>query len=275
VSVQNLFPTVIDWEIATDSSLGGDIIDGSTLRAQRTGSLQLLRSGEQVEVLSKGHQFMKIRVRASKFGQWSTWASLILPKKRIQQDSKQSSDTDVQEESISLLSVHVKDAFDIPLPLGLRIARKASGLDATFYSDLWCTNCTSLNLVFGCPMAQIESHDECNTEDKRNKEISAAEATLKEISSLFESGEGGTGLKQAEERSRELVSDVVRLPGQMASYITEECFEYLEVERSIVKRHWWASENPFSARNNISIIDQNCDIAWVDKAWVSDSYFAS
>lgn len=271
VSVRNLLPTDIDWQIGDDSSCFGDIIDGSTTRGERSGDVRLLRSGEQVEVLSKGYQFMKIRVKPMKLTRWSAWSSLALPKKRIAQNDEHSSGTDEQEEAVSLSSVHVKDAFNVPLTIGLRISRRACGLDATIYTDLWCTNCTPLNLVFGCSMTQIlESQGERNTDGMRTKEISAAEATLKEISSLFESGEGGTGLKQAQERSRELVSDVVRLAGQVATYITEECFEYLEVEGSIVIRRWWALENPFSPRDSISCIDKDfANFAWVDKAWVS------
>jgi hypothetical protein len=56
----------------------------------------------------------------------------------------------------------------------------------------------------------------------------------------------------------------------VVSSVTEECFEYIEVEASTVKRRWWASEDPQSIRSNLTLIDDDHgDWHWLDKSWVS------
>jgi hypothetical protein len=106
--------------------------------------------------------------------------------------------------------------------------------------------------------------------EEKTTEISTAEATLKEISSLFESGEGGAGFGQNDDRFRDPRNDFVRLPGQVSSCIVEECFEYLEVHESNVIRHWWATENPFMPKENWTALEESAEhLNWIDKAWVS------
>ena len=272
VSVRNLLPSSIDWEIADDSSIDGSIVDGSSLREKNSGNVQPLKSGEQAEILSNGWQTTKIRLRPAHHDcGWSPWTkfSLLRRRKTLSTQNSAKKDGNVEEHDDAITTVYVKDTFNISLPLGLRVIRKPSGIDVTVYAEIWCTNCTSLDVIFGSPKQQItEAQDECESEDMKSKELSVAEATLKEISSLFEGGEAGM---QMENSSRNVVNDPVRLPGQVAPYITEECFEYLEVESSTVRRRWWASENPFSLRESITAIDQRREKKdWIDRSWVSN-----
>ena len=196
---------------------------------------------------------MKLRLRPARDCGWSAWTTLALPRRR-KAPGTQSSKTiagNYEEEDEALCTVYVKDMFNVSLPLGLRIARKPSGVDITVFAELWCTNGTPLDLIFGSPNQQIvDAQNDRDSEYTKSKEFSVAEATLKEISSLFESGEAGANPTQMD------TLEIVRIPGQVAPYVTEECFEYLEVVSSTVRRRWWASENPFSPRESISVIDE-------------------
>ena len=265
ISIRNLLPSSIDWEVGEDVLPRTNVVDGTTVRRA-----QPLRSGQQAEILSKGWHCMKVRLRPSFESCWSMWTPLILPK-RLPIKKKQNTESDLTEEeltSVLLCSVNVKDGLNIPLSMGLRVARKTSGLDVTFYTELWCTNCTPYNIAFGCPKRQITEIDD--KKDGMSSDVTAAEATLNEISSLFESGDAGAGLTHAENRAP-AVDDVVRLPGQVAPYITEECFEYLEVEGVNVRRRWWAAEDALSPRVDVSAdgIDRAFDdFEWIDRSWV-------
>lgn len=267
ISLRNLLPSSMDWEIGEDSLGCIDIIDGMTAQNR-----QPLKSGKQAEILSQGWYLKKIRLRPSFESSWSAWTPLMLTvppisPRKINDDARD----DVGEESAVtvLCLVSVKDGMNIPLSMGLRVAQKSSGIDVTVYTELWCTNCTPFNIAFGCLTKQIFEPSERN--GKGITEFSAAEATLNEISALFESGDAGAGLSQSDNRTRELSNDIIRLPGQVAPYIVEECFEYLEVEGINVRRRWWAGEDALSPRINISAngrLQEEFD--WIDKNWKID-----
>ena len=267
ISLRNLLPSVMDWEIGEESCDCTDIIDGTTVR-----DAQPLKSGKQAEILSQGWYLKKIRIRPSFQSSWSAWTPLMLTVPPI--TSKRSNDDardDVGEESAAsaLYLVSIKDGMNIPLSMGLRVTQKSSGVDVTVYSELWCTNCTPFNIVFGCPKKQIL--EPTPRDGKRTTEFSAAEATLNEISALFESGDAGAGLSQSDNGASELSNDVVRLPGQVALYIVEECFEYLEVEGINVRCRWWAGEDALSPRANISGNDRlQEEFDWIDENWNID-----
>lgn len=254
VSIRNLLPIAIEWEVAKDGSKDFGFTDGSRFRSQS------LLSGEEVEVLASSFQAAKIRVCPT-LGNftWSSWFTLSFPLKsdtiKHEKQTGEEESSSVQEDFYATL--FVKDVFHINLPLGLRISSKPSGIDVTIYSDLWCTNNTSLHLIFGLPML-YEKHVE------PMKALSVGEATLKEISSLFESGDF---TRKYDVSSRDGLTDIIRIPGQVASHITEECFEYVEVEGTDVVSRWWASDNPFSSREYLMGSDhEHCN--WIDKTWV-------
>jgi hypothetical protein len=262
--VRNMLPSDIEWEVGLEDSAGIVAIDGSTVRKHSFGVISTLKSGEQAEILSTLNENMKIRLQPAGFSAWSAWYSIaIFGIERLKRPIE--SDQNTEKETEVTVLIFVKDSFGISLPLGIRMAQKVCGIDVTFYADIWCTNCTQLQVVFGCPMKQLTK----NIEEKTS-EISTAEATLKEISSLFESGEGGAGFGQTDDRFRDPRNDFVRLPGQVSSCIVEECFEYLEVHESNVIRHWWATENPFMPKENWTALEESAGhINWIDKAWVS------
>ena len=255
VSIRNLLPIAIEWEVGIDATLDDSFTDGSLIRSQS------LLSGEEVEVLASSVHAAKIRVCPTEGNfMWSSWLTLSLPPSydttKPEKQFGAEGASNIQEDFYG--TIYVKDGFHVNLPLGLRISSRVSGIDVTFYSDLWCTNSTSLNLLFGLSMLfekQVEPM----------KALSVGEATLKEISSLFESGEF---TRKCDMVSRDGVNDIIRIPGQVSSYITEECFEYIEVEGTEVISRWWASENPFSTRESLMGSDQD-QCKWIDKAWVS------
>ena len=257
ISIRNLLPVSIEWEIGQETEPFDGFVDGSGLRSKS------LSSGEEVEVLMGNFHAAKMRLRPTKGNfMWSSWMTLSPPNKGVStgQEKQPADETGSTAHEDFYAHLYVKDVFHINLPIGLRISTKTNGMDVTVYSDLWCTNCTSLSLVFGLPI-QYEKQETM-------KPLSVGEATLKEISSLFESGEL---TRNVDMTSRDGLNEMVRIPGQVSSHITEECFEYVEVEGSEVISRWWASENPFSSREHfMGSEDEQCN--WIDKTWVSTRY---
>lgn len=266
VSIRNLLPSNIDWEIAELSSLGDTLLDGSSVREKSAASSQPLKSGEQAEIFAREWQSLKIRLRPSRYEfDWSPWTSLSLHSRtKTYVDQNKNKDGSAEERDDAVTAVYASDTFGVALPLGLRLSYKPDGIEVAVYAEIWCTNCTSLDVVFGYPMHEISGKsNERDSEERESKELSVAEATLKEISSLFEGGETG----ESENSSNDDVKNILRAPGQVAPYIAEECFEYLEVESSTVRRRWWASENAFSWRESTTSIDRRR--GKIDSHWVS------
>jgi hypothetical protein len=269
LAIRNLLPLSLDWEVAMDSRKDDVIVDGSTIRS---GNLDLtedsfLNSGEYAEVFSKGSSLLKARFRQRGGKEWSTWASLSIPTRPAATREGGPDDSD----QVLIRHVSVNDSFGVPLTFGVRIIRKLCGLEVVVYAELWFKNSTSLPLAFGCVRNQLLGPQDERKIDTGSDDMSTAEAALKEISSLFETGEEGTGLRREGSRA-DFDKDIVLLPGQVVSFVTEEFFEYIEVEASTVKRRWWASEDPQSIRSNLTLIeDDRGDWHWLDKSWVSCS----
>ena len=159
--------------------------------------------------------------------------------------------------------------MNFPLTIMVRLTSKSSILEVTLFAELWCTNCTPLNLVFGSPKIPSNSLMELDDEETTTTDVSAAEATLKEISSLFDSSGGAPGFRRNDNLRQDLAYDVVRIPGQVTQHYTEECFEYIEVEDSAQSRRWWATEDAFSTLESTDSIDQKTTSwIWLDKEWV-------
>lgn len=134
-------------------------------------------------------------------------------------------------------------------------------------------NCTKFDLVFGCRAnaATIPLQEQLDQVlSSANEIVSTAEATLKEISSLFEPGSAAPALRQRPESiDQDTTSYTFRLPDQRNREIVEECFEYVEVEFENVKRRWWATENALRASKSVSKIDeQSLEWNWIDEKWV-------
>jgi hypothetical protein len=271
LAIRNLLPLSVDWEVVTDSPKDDVIVDGSTTRSWNLDPTEdsFLNSGEYAEVFSKGSSLLKARFRKRGGKEWSTWASLSIPTRPAVTREGGPDDSD----QVLVRHVSVNTAFGVPLTFGVRIIRKLCGLEVVVYAELWFKNCTSLPLAFGCVQNQLLGPQDERKIDTGSDNMSTAEAALKEISSLFETGQEGTGLRR-EGRRANFDEDVVLLPGQVVPFVTEESFEYIEVEASTVKRRWWASEDPQSIRSNLTLIEDDCgDWHWLDKSWVSLKLF--
>jgi hypothetical protein len=266
ISLRNLLPSDCMWEIA-DSDL--NVIESSS-PAQGLGDQieHLLRSGNRAEIFSGGHEMMHLRCNLPSVPAWSTWTSLStsvdldMPKRTENVESL--GPVQVTRETTII------DPFGVPLVLGVRIGQKPSGgIDVILYAELWLSNCTSLSLVFGYIKENSSSPHTQGSFDPSLSELSAAEAALKEISSLFELGDEGKGITR-DQRSQSLGAvDIYRLPGQRVDAIIEECFEYIEVESSAVKRRWWGSENSGALRENLTEVESDGrNWRWLDKSWV-------
>jgi hypothetical protein len=106
-----------------------------------------------------------------------------------------------------------------------------------------------------------------------NEIVSAAEATLKEISSLFEPGAAAPALRRPERTDQDSSSYTYRLPDQRNDEIVEECFEYVEAEYGNIKRRWWATENPLRPCKSVSKInEQSSEWNWIDENWVRSCF---
>jgi hypothetical protein len=245
LSVRNALPIGIEWETSTNILQSNCTIDGSMCRGM------LLESGQAAEVMGGQHAAtIHIRLRRA---DWSAWVALSLDK---------------QSDAANTRTVSLPDSFGVPFVVGIRIARRTVGLEATLFSEMWFVNTTPMNISFGAPFELVSgriSEDSATSE----QDVSAAEAALKEISSLFEIGEEGTGIRQS--KAERNTPDIVLLPGHAGTIVTEECFEYIDVDNSVVKRRWWASENPNSSRQNLTTIEDDGDKwHWVDTCWRAD-----
>ena len=240
----NLFPIPLAWEVSAADEKGRSILDGSL---SRDGPLQV---GSFAEVLGSQHDSLSLRLRSQ---DWCSWVALSCP---LDDDS-------------SFQNIALKDTFGVPIVVGLRTRRQAIGLEVTLYAETWFLNTTSMNINFGAPADKIFPSDNFSAASSGFEELTTAEAALKEISALFETGEGGKNLRA--ERPRESGDiDICLLPLHSGTIVTEECFEYIEVQNSTVKRRWWGSENPrFSKPNLTELNDDGANWRWIDSEWVS------
>lgn len=244
ITLRNALPRSIQFEISNGES-------SNAPRLQFHGSD--LGYGECAEVFSDGFRDILIRFKVL---DWSKWISL-------------SKDSDADESGFYYKYARVRDCFGVPLDFGLRIAPKALGVEVVVFAEIWILNTTDLQLAFGV------SHEELSATEPRNvptsSELSAAEAALKEISSLFETGDAGTGLRTKGNLQGNELRDILLLPDQRNTLIYEECFEYIEVCESKVLRQWWATEDPQLIRENLTAINSvMAGWDWIDSEWVSE-----
>lgn len=107
-----------------------------------------------------------------------------------------------------------------------------------------------------------------------NEIVSTAEATLKEIGSLFEPGPAAPALRRPESIDHDSSSYTFRLPDQKKCAVVEETFEYVEIEYGTIKRRWWGAENPLRAMKSSAKIDEYArQWEWIDKDWVRYGLF--
>jgi hypothetical protein len=219
------------------------LLDGSTARDTP------LEVGACAEVLGNQHDCLCIRLKALA---WSSWVSLSCPPAG---DS-------------CFRNIALKDIFGVPLVVGLRSQRQAIGIEVTLFAETWFLNTTTMNINFGAPSATVFPSDTFSAASSGFEELTTAEAALKEISALFETGEGGRNLR-AQNGDADTM-EVCLLPSHSGTIVTEECFEYIHVTGSEVRRRWWGSESPHLSRPNLTLIKEDGPgWRWIDSEWVS------
>lgn len=262
VSVRNSLPSMLTVNLASTQDIMEDV-DGYAPSTRESYELPV---GTKLEVFDEwGAATMWIRLKLSSEQLWSKWVDLS---HRFTSILDKDSNSEVQQ-------VQSVDDFGYPIKLSVRVNRKCSGFDVTIFAELWCSNSTALPLVFGCVEQEAATSSSPREESIQNPtELSAAEAALKEISSLFELGYDGKGItnEPSSHRHSSATVDVFRIPGQSDVSITEEVFEYIEVEEKAVKRRWYASQNPRAIRENFTArVIESTSWRWIDSQWVRRS----
>ena len=273
-SLRNLLPTEVNWEISDKES---SLIDGSAMRQKRVFGPDLchLRSGEKVEVLAKAGDGHVARFKPKGIAGWSQWVSLSLKRAgrmKPTRDSTRSDNEVSQQELVTTRYAQGLDSFGIPQTIGVKISEKECGFDVVVFAELWCINYTPLNVVFGAPREQGQIKTQADLATMVPTDLTAAEAALKEISSLFESGQDGKGLRQ--DACIGPSASVDRLAGQGTKFVTEECFEYVDTVNPGPLHQWWATEDPFCKTANPTIVEggDSAGWFWMDPDWVSSNH---
>lgn len=268
LSLRNLLPVDVEWEV-TDRSLTP--IDGSTMRSKESFCTDacLLKSGEKVEVLARTADGMVFRFRNKGGPTWSSWVSIsLVPDPKDAGSAKKTNDDSSGQQDVSTVRyAQLADSFGVQQNMGVRVSQKDCGFDVSLFAELWCTNCSELDVAFG--FARDDELLQLKTPQGSDvtAELTPAEAALREISSLFESGQDNRGNKN--EVKKVSSSDVVRLPFQTSPNLVEECFEYSEVLVNSTIRRWWAAENPLHKCVDLTTTDVSGDgWYWIDSSWV-------
>lgn len=190
-----------------------------------------------------------------------------------------------ETQSARQVNVQIRDEFGLPITIGVRIVPKVSGTpdinpascfgyDAIVFAELWLRNLTPLPLSFGCPSIQLtKAHiPESGENSSDDAGIVNAEAALLELASILELGERGKGFNLRDDNGSTITSDTCLIPYQTADLIFDEVFEYVEVENSVIKRRWWASEMYDSRRQDPHRCEESKHDGWhwIDDEWKID-----
>ena len=269
-SLRNLLPTAVQWEVK-ESPIQGHNNESNFRQNERAFGSDRLQSGEETDILARVEEGTVGRFRPMGVTDWSQWISLSIPRKQDIPSPRQSIEGEgqPQEDLTATRYVHARDAFGVAQTIAVRVSEKECGLEIVIFSELWCVNCSPLEVSFGC---RSEEGRLAGVASGRPTDLSAAEAALKEISSLFESGQEGKGLRQVMKMGA--FPDAVRLPGQAAP-IVEEAFEYCDTMKAFPDQRWWASENAFCRIPEPIKVAGDGDTAgwfWLDTSWVSSLY---
>jgi hypothetical protein len=299
LTIRNMLPAMIEMEVVQGDEPGAQSEPCDKKRAIHfsfdevepdVSKFDTLKGGECTEVFEVNYTATapKLRIKHQNLRGWSTWAPLKLSETPGFDDDDH--DTHPNEitatESIAPAQVNVQipgGDFGIPMTFGVRIEPKMTnddthrsciyGVEVIIYAELWIRNITSLPLNFGCPAYQIYEPEQSLTKSPSNNSIAkfTAESALMELTSLLEVGDKGRALNQRSAKEDSERSNLIEsLPGQQCRELTEEVFEYVEIESSIVKRKWWASESYDGYHNQIFHVDDTgANWKWLDEKWVS------
>jgi hypothetical protein len=236
LAIRNLLPASVGWQIKSVNHGPESILDGSTERNT------LLDSGSVAESLVFPQDMLFLRFH---LGQWSPWLSISL-----------------RDNTLANRAVELKDLFDYPTILGVRMSNRLVGLTVTLFADIWMLNSTSVPLCFGMSRQSLIR----SPPQQGMPEISTAEAAFNELSLLFDSGNDTSDNN----------NDMTPIAWQAGTNITDSIFEYIEVKYSTVKRRWWGCENPLLTLSNIKEVStdgaEGADWVWSDPEWVSSCH---
>lgn len=239
----NYYPVPLQWELSAKNSNEHQLFDGSTMRDSP------LEVGACAEVLGNQQASLFIRLKSQA---WSSWVSL---------SSNPNGDS-------SFHNIALKDMFGVPLIVGLRTIKQSIGMEVTLFAETWFLNTTSMSINFGAPSVSVFPSDTFSAASSGFEELTTAEAALKEISALFETGEGGKNLRAQTGEADAM--EVCLLPSHSGTVVTEECYEYIHVTGSEVGRRWWGTESPHLSKPNLTLINEDGPgWRWIDTQWVS------
>ncbi len=308
LTIRNLLPMKVEWEVAYQrKNSAPKVVDSSSFRHHlederffprlepRTEQICSLPSGDCVEVFACefGATEVVARFKCDRTPCWSNWATISCQGSENDHEFH-GSETKREEEALAALcsarqvNVQIRNDFGVPLTIGVRNVPKGAkslfegnagtgyyGVEMIVYAELWFWNLTSLPLNIGCPARQLIGV--LNSADINSKENAydvnaakfTAEAALMEMASVLELGEKGTGLTGRYGNPTSKPFGTRSLPLQESNFLVEEVFEYLEIEKSSVKRRWWASEIYDDLRPNLTEVEDNGqNWRWIDECWV-------
>ena len=299
LSIRNMLPAMIEIEIIQ----GDEPSAQSRPRGKKNAAhfsfdevepdvsrFGTLKCGECAEVFEVNYTDTapKLRIKHESLKGWSTWAPLKLKETPVVGNGDEGIHTNEIRATVlnrpSQVNIQTPGIdFGIPMTVGVRVEPKMTnddtsrgivyGIDVIIYAELWIRNITSLPLNFGCPVHQIYEPENGLTKPQSDDSIAkfTAESALMELTSLLEVGDKGMALNQKAAKEDLDRSHIIEsLPGQQCSELTEEVFEYVEIESSMVKRKWWASESYDGYHKQIfDVDDTGANWKWIDEKWVS------
>ncbi|MGK3756098.1 MAG: hypothetical protein ACI8RD_008408, partial [Bacillariaceae sp.] len=300
LTVRNMLPTGIELEVVQGEQNGNesgmensiDVNFSSSHKQSKISKFATLKGGECTDVFEVSYSatIPKARIKQPNSKGWSTWAPL-----KLEETLEMNEDGDIVQpndrkavvfQTPSQVNVQIIDGdFGIPVVFGVRIVPKMTmddphrgriyGLEVIIYAELWIRNITSLPLNFGCPAYQLHEPEQAFHVTKASSDDYiakfTAETALMELASLLEVGDKGTTLNQkAAKEKTEMGNLIESLPEQECTELTEEVFEYVEIESSMVKRRWWASECYNGHHKQIfDVDDTETNWKWLNEKWVS------
>ena len=299
LTIRNMLPTGIEFEVVQGRSgthFNDDKMPSPSHEKSQISKLASLKRGESKEVFEVNYSAAiysaavpRLRIKQhSRNDLWSTWASLeLLENQSMDEDNgtlHANETASIMSHTPSQVNVRISDGdFGIPLVLGVRTIPKLTtedahcgriyGLEVVIYAELWIRNITSLPLNFGCPAYQLEPEQYLHAKVTSDDSVAkfTAETALMELASLLEVGDKGTILNQKAAKINIQRGHLIEsLPDQECSELVEEVFEYVDIENSMVKRRWWASECYSGYHKQIFDVDDTATTwKWLDKKWVS------
>ena len=251
-SLENLIPRYLDFELAD----GLPAVDRESVHMLANTGLKV---GDSVDCLSCDVNSCMPTLRFKMDGlAWSNWIDLPSAHRIGRKRGEKSGGKMNMEEAsdrgdvraTEVIYSQARDFGGVPFTFAIRVGRKSvagvfvDALNVVLFCDCWLENRSGIDLVVGAPAEQIFS---AGDKMVTNQSVRAAEAAavLSDLVSLFDVGDTARRLEEEEEGNFWI------LPMQNASEVWDEVFECVEVDsQEVVRRTWFAGENPRFARND-------------------------